>query len=105
MAIGSNSSCALYSAPPRAPTEVSTSWNAGQIALHEAHDTISGSHRVCSGDLLDLCDGLLQSLAGEMGATPSECPDTKPGLECPRVFRRHGQKIFLAYGACMAVGE
>src|SRR5262249_60386940 len=31
MAIGSSSSCAQYTAPPRAPDEVSTSWNAGQI--------------------------------------------------------------------------
>ena len=31
MAIGSNSSCAQYTAPPRAPDEVSTSWKAGQI--------------------------------------------------------------------------
>jgi hypothetical protein len=55
---------------------------------------LAASHRICTGDLLDLCDGLLQSLAGEMGTPPSECPDTKPGPEGPRVFRRHRQKIF-----------
>jgi len=31
IAIGNSSACAQFTAPPRAPDEVSTSWNAGQI--------------------------------------------------------------------------
>src|SRR5215467_12249903 len=31
MTIGSNSSCAQYTEPPKAPDDVSMSWNAGQI--------------------------------------------------------------------------
>ena len=62
--------------------------------LHQAYDAVSGSHRICSDDFLDRRHSFLQSLAGEMRTPPSECPRTKPRLECPCVFRHHRRKIF-----------
>src|SRR5260370_15945642 len=46
MAIGINSSCAQYTAPPRAPDEVSISWKAGQtrsIRLTTPSPAVAGS--------------------------------------------------------------
>jgi hypothetical protein len=34
--------------------------------LYQTHDTVTGSHWICSGDPLYLRDGFLQALAGEM---------------------------------------
>jgi hypothetical protein len=74
MAIGSNSSYAQYTASPRAPDEVSMSWNAGQILSIRLTTPSPAAHHICSGDLFDLCDGILQSLAGEMGTASIQMP-------------------------------
>lgn len=66
-----------FTAPHRAPDEVSMYWNAGQI-LSQAHNTVSGGHRIDLGELLDFRDSFLQALAGEMRTPHSERARTEP---------------------------
>ena len=62
--------------------------------FHEAHETVTSGDGVCSGDLLYFGHSFFQALAGKMRSPPSERTGTEPRLERPRVFRRHGLKIF-----------
>ena len=57
--MGNNSFCAQYTAPPRAPDEVSISWKAGQILSIRVTTPSPAVDRINSGHLLDLRDGFL----------------------------------------------
>jgi hypothetical protein len=101
MAIGSNSSCAQYTAVPRSAgrsIDVVERW---PDPLQQGHDTLTGSHRICSGDLFDLCDGFLQSLAGKMGTLHPNARTRSRGLNahvCFAVIDRRYFRIRRVHG-------